>query len=384
MPRKSKKPAKPYPGFPLFLHGSGQWAKKILGRTLYFGKDADEALKKYATERDDLHAGRTPRLHPEKVTVRDLVNRFLTSKKTLLDSGELSHRTFNDYHATGERLIKGLGRERLVDDLAGTDFERLRARIAKKRGPVSLGNEVQRIRTMFKYAFVEGVIERPVRFGSTFRKPSRKLLRRARHEAGTRMIEAEDLRKLLEAAGTPMKAMILLGLNCGFGQTDVASLPLKAVDLAGGWIAFPRPKTEIVRRCPIWPETAEAFREAIAKRPKPKTVADAGLAFVTKYGARWVRVRPRKNKNAVPIDSITLEFNKLLTALDLKRPGLGFYALRHVFRTIADGSKDQPAIDHIMGHARDEDMATKYRERIDDARLNDVVKIVREWLFPKV
>ena len=60
-----------------------------------------------------------------------------------------------------------------------------------------------------------------------------------------------------------------------------------------------------------------------------------------------------------------------------------FYALRHTFRTVADGSKDQPAIDHIMGHTRD-DMASLYRERIDDSRLKDVVQVVHAWLWPKV
>ena len=76
-----------------------------------------------------------------------------------------------------------------------------------------------------------------------------------------------------------------------------------------------------------------------------------------------------------------LEFGKLLVALKLKRRGLGFYALRHTFRTVADRTKDQPAIDHIMGHARD-DMASLYRERIEDDRLKAVVNVVRMWLWP--
>ena len=67
-------------------------------------------------------------------------------------------------------------------------------------------------------------------------------------------------------------------------------------------------------------------------------------------------------------------------ALEFHRPGLGFYALRHVFETVAGDSRDQVAVDAIMGHARD-DMASVYRERIDDSRLLAVTEHVRKWLF---
>ena len=57
-----------------------------------------------------------------------------------------------------------------------------------------------------------------------------------------------------------------------------------------------------------------------------------------------------------------------------------FYALRHVFETIAGEAKDQVAVDHVMGHTRD-DMASAYRERISDQRLKAVSDHVRAWLF---
>ncbi|MCA9248395.1 MAG: hypothetical protein KDA42_14815, partial [Planctomycetales bacterium] len=78
---------------------------------------------------------------------------------------------------------------------------------------------------------------------------------------------------------------------------------------------------------------------------------------------------------------IAKEFRKLLDAHDMHRPGLGFYALRHTFETIGGDSRDQVAVDHVMGHSRD-DMASLYRERIDDNRLCDVAAHVHAWLFP--
>jgi hypothetical protein len=47
--------------FPLWLHPTGQWGKKINGRYCYFGTDRAKALAEYVRVREDLEAGRKPR-----------------------------------------------------------------------------------------------------------------------------------------------------------------------------------------------------------------------------------------------------------------------------------------------------------------------------------
>ena len=169
-----------------------------------------------------------------------------------------------------------------------------------------------------------------------------------------------------------MKAMVLLGINCGFGNSDCGNLPTVALDLDGGWLDYPRPKTGILRRCPLWPETTRAIRKVLADRPAPKDEGHAGRVFITKYGLPWAK--------DTPDSPITKEMRKLLDKLGIEGHK-NFYTLRHVFRTVADEAKDQPAVDFLMGHARD-DMASVYRERISDERLRAVSDYVRAWLFP--
>src|SRR6185312_6809123 len=118
-------------------------------------------------------------------------------------------------------------------------------------------------------------------------RPTKKTLRLERVRKGPKMFEADELRRMVAAARQPLKAMILLGVNCGFGNADCATLPLVAVDVETGWIGYHREKTGINRRCPLWPETVEAIREAIEKRPEPNDEDHQGLVFITYKRDTW-------------------------------------------------------------------------------------------------
>ena len=195
------------------------------------------------------------------------------------------------------------------------------------------------------------------------------------------MFEANELGRIIDACGVPLKAMVLLGINAGFGNTDCASLPLSAVDLKNGWINFPRPKTEIQRRIPLWPETTEALRDTIDQRPVAKSKDDADCVFLTSTGRRWVRVQPNKKdpSKSTPLDALSQKFARLLKSLNINGRR-NFYALRHGFETIGGESRDQVAVNAVMGHV-DSSMAATYRERISDERLQAVANVVHAWLF---
>jgi integrase len=357
----------------LFAHAAGYWAKKIRGKLYYFGKwdDPDGALNKYLDQKDALHGGRKPRPDVKALTVKGLANAFLNHKLGLLEAGEITQRTWGEYEAAAELLVKEFGKQRLAADLDTDDMAGLRAKLAKRWGPVCLGNLIQRIRSIFKYGYEAELLDKPMRFGPGFKRPTKKTLRLERAKKGPQMFEADEIRKLLDAAGLQLKAMILLAVNCGLGNTDCGRLPLTALDLERGWLDYPRPKTGIGRRCWLWPETVAAVREALAKRPTPKMEEHAGLVFVTKYGGTW-----DKGNTDNPLSA---EVRKLLNALGINGRR-NFYALRHTFETIGGEAKDQVAVDHIMGHAR-EDMASVYRERVSDERLKAVAEHVRAWLF---
>ena len=391
-PRKStrksrKRPAaaaaeKPYAGFPLTPHrGSGQWCKKVRGKLYYFGPLGDwrRALEEYQRVRDDLQAGRAPRPATDGLKVRDLLNRFLTEKEAQVESGELSPRSWDAYRRACARIAKHVGTGRALASLAPEDFAAFRAALAKGRGPVTLGNYVRHCRVVFKYAHDEGLVDRPLIRGRQFRPPSRSVIRRDRQKQGPKLFSSGECLDLLRGADLQLRAMILLGLNCGFGNTDCGDLTRSALDLDRGRLDFPRPKTGIERKAALWPETVDVLRLALEERRVPRDPADADLVFVTRKGRRFARCEVTPGGGTKTTDAVGQAFGKARAAAGLE-PGRGFYCLRRTFRTHADAALDQPAADLIMGHA-DESMAAIYRQRIGWDRLEAVAAVVRAAVF---
>src|SRR5262249_38314778 len=151
--------------------------------------------------------------------------------------------TFANYKIAAGELVAHMGKTRLAADLDPQDFAKLRSRMAKKWGLYRLGVNIQHIRSILKHAFDARLIPTPVQFGPGFARPTKKAIRLYTAQQGPKLFTADEIRELLNAAGVRLKAMILLGINCAFGNSDCGNLPLSAVNLDTGWIDYPRPKT---------------------------------------------------------------------------------------------------------------------------------------------
>jgi integrase len=309
-------------------------------------------------------------------TVGELVGQFIYSKNLLVDRGEFSKHTIVHYRFAADFVQTHFGPTRSIAELKAIDFTRLRAAFPRSWGPERNGMVTQIIRTLFKYGYDAGLYDLPMRFGPDFTRPRRRIYRKARRERGPLLFSADEIRRMIDNTHPQLAAMICLGINCGFGNSDCGRLPFSAVNLKTGWVDFPRPKTEIDRRCPLWPETVAWIQQSTAARPEPKDPLARDCVFVTKRGRkRWADGEP---KNA-----ICVALKRLLKETGVDRRGLSFYSLRRTFETIAGETLDQPAVDLIMGHAASaNDMAALYRQRIDDGRLVAVTEYVRRWLFP--
>jgi len=362
-----------------FAHQTGRWAKKCRGQLVYLGRVADDptgdlAWQKWLDIRDDLRAGRKPRPKvDDTLTVESLANLFLDAKKARVASGELTQRTWEDYQQLLVLVVETLGRTRAASDIGPDDWAKLRAVFASKWGPWRLANAVVYTKGAWKWAFENGLLASPMRFGSGFNRPNAKTMRANKNAAGDRTFKPDEVHRILAVASPNMKAALLLGLNCGYGTGDIAGLPLSALDLVNGWAEFPRPKTAIRRRCPLWAETVEAVKEALAARPTPRPGCEQFVFLRSGVKSRGERYTGRSAKVAV-------EFAETCQAAGVN--GKTFYDARRSFQTVAETSKDFPATSAVMGHvASGQDMSAVYRQRIGDDRLRAVVETVRRWLF---
>jgi integrase len=114
---------------------------------------------------------------------------------------------------------------------------------------------------------------------------------------------------MLAVAGQPLKAMLLVGINAGFGNGDVSSVTIQSVDQATGWLTFPRSKTGIDRRVPLWPETVTAIRDWLAVRPERHDPKHADLLFITSKHGSWhdETGRPLSHEMRKLLDKLSLD-----------------------------------------------------------------------------
>jgi integrase len=370
---KAKRPRKPKT---LSFHkGRGYWYKTIRGRRKYYESiendpTGQKSLEQWLATKDDPFA-QVKRVQTAGITLLEIVNAFLTFKENRVVTGELSQRMFDEYHSVCDQFFAVCDRGRVAANLDPSDFAKVRNELAKRYGVCGLTKRIQQLRTLFKFAYENALLDRPMRFGPEFAKPSAKQMREHRLQKGAQDYTADEIRRMVAKATPITKAMVLLGLNGALGNSDIADLPLSAVDIKSGWLDYPRAKTATHRRIPLWPETIDALKAVAETRPE----TESEMFFVSVRGQDFT-------DSARTGQRVTGYFRQVLKKIGIE-DGRGFYGLRRSFQTQAEESGDIVAVQAIMGHIPSErDMSARYRQRISDGRLKEAVEVVRQWLLP--
>lgn len=368
--KRSRRPEKPRPDYPLSAHPSGQWCKRIHSKLYYFGPwdDPEGALIEYERRRP-LIVGE--RLDSQGVTVKQLINRMLHTKKLLVEAGELRQRTWDDYRDVGKRLKTHFGASRPIATLSPQDFENLRKSCPASWSATTMNNFIIRTKAFLNYAYEHELVNTPIRTGVAFKRASQKKVRIQRAQRPAKFFDADEIKTLLDNASRHMKAMILCGVNLGYGNADCSRLTKSMI--SDGWVVEPREKTGVLRMGKLWPETEQAIADVLRYRPAaPSHLEDH--VFITRTGNTYW--------NDGGHDAIATQFYRLTQKCNLRRTGTGFYALRHVTQTIGDQLGDHLAVMVLMGHI-DSSISDKYREHFDRHRVEKVCDHIRSWYLEK-
>ncbi|NJL32375.1 MAG: hypothetical protein HC898_12595 [Phycisphaerales bacterium] len=84
-----------------------------------------------------------------------------------VNRGNCPARSWDEIRSCYADLMRVLGKSRRVDDLGPDDFTKARASWVKRAGPVRVAKLIQQTRSLFKYCYEAGLIEKPVRTGPT-------------------------------------------------------------------------------------------------------------------------------------------------------------------------------------------------------------------------
>lgn len=342
--------------FPLTLHPTGQFCKKIRGKLYYFGTNKKAALKRYIEQAAYLHAGKgtKPNSSNNNLSLKIVCNLYLDYQESRATIAEITRSYVYDQTRLLRDFVRYIGPNRIISSISTIDLQNYRKKLVKTgKAADTINNRITAIKAMYNWALNNEVIS------ST---PNLKAIKKVViSKAEKPTFSIAQIQQLLQKACIQMKAMIWLGLNCGFGCTDCAELKWENFDLKKARVCFPRGKTGIGRNLPLWPETIEALNNV------PKS---GELVFYTSKGNSWVRTIQSTDNNGrekyTKENAISKKFSKLLKKANVKtEKGVGFYTLRRTAATLAARSGDPFAVQRLLGHA-DLKMATTYVQDISE------------------
>jgi hypothetical protein len=226
--------------FPLTLHPTGQYCKKINGKIHYFGTNKRQALERYLEQATYLHGGQSSAQRPlnGSMALKQLCYLYLEYQHSKVLAGDLSARHYNDQINSLGKLVSCLGKGRKIKSISTLELQNYKRKLqAGYDSAHRLNLHIGAMKAMFHWARRNDILQNIPNIDAVSKG---KIVHREMYT-----FSSEQIKKLLVAADVKIRAMIWLGLNCCFGCTDCAKLKWKDLDLEDGRVQLARNKTGV-------------------------------------------------------------------------------------------------------------------------------------------
>jgi len=203
----------------LTLHPTGQYCKKINGKIHYFGTNKKQALERYLEQATYLHGGQDliQTASNGNMTLKQLCDFYLRYQHSKVLADELTPRHHNDQTNSLSKLTSFLGKGRRVKGISTLDLQNYKRKLQGAYGSAHRVNlHIGAMKAMFHWARKNDILQNTPNIDAVSKG---KIVHQEMY-----IFTSEQIKKLLSAADVKMRAMIWLGLNCGFGCTDCAQL----------------------------------------------------------------------------------------------------------------------------------------------------------------
>ena len=188
--------------FPLTLHPTGQYCKKINGKIHYFGTNKKEALERYLEQATYLHGGQNSahKASNGSMTLKELCDLYLEYQHSKLLTGTLSARHHNDQISSLGKLMSFFGKGRRIKSISTLDLQNYKRKLQGAYGSAHrLNLHISAMKAMFHWARRNDILENVPNIDAVSRG---KIVHQEMYT-----FSFEQIDKLLSVANVKMKAM---------------------------------------------------------------------------------------------------------------------------------------------------------------------------------
>ena len=142
--------------FPLTLHPTGQYCKKIKGKLYYFGADKQQALQRYLEQATYLHSGKmTKPASDNSMSLKTLCNLYLDHQESRSIVGEIQPRQIYEQACLLRDFVKFIGVNQSISNITTIDLQNYRKKLIKiGKAPNSINNHISAIKAMYHLSLI--------------------------------------------------------------------------------------------------------------------------------------------------------------------------------------------------------------------------------------